>query len=323
MVNLEYVNWGGGLVALAVGLSVMYGLRLMGAFDHPIARLYRVNLARGGYIDSRGLVERLGDRFALLNRLNHDVLDIERSLGLAGIQVSPNAWILTTLAYAVAPVVVFTFIGFVAASRGVTVPVGLSLLASIFVVVMRFMDIRSRARKRIKAVNRAVEDMLMRMAIVMSSAQFSIEVTTGVLADCLLDPSLRDLLREVYTDLERPINERRSLLGKHLLNMLNRGQRLPNTSATGELYRLIGEIYQVPALVQLGETEIKVRNLGYRATEALSSIAELTLDERLSAQRMLESRSKILIALPMATMVLPLLALILGPAVVIISTTIR
>jgi hypothetical protein len=82
--------------------------------------------------------------------------------------------------------------------------------------------------------------------------------------------------------------------------------------STIELYHLIGSQYQIPMFVQLADAAATT-NVGFPEREAYTRLAVSFYRDKLGDARLRAARAKILVTLPVAGMLIPLLLLIGAP----------
>lgn len=108
-----------------------------------------------------------------------------------------------------------------------------------------------------------------------------------------------------------------------LQNLLDRGgyKRLAGSSyrSTAEKYRLIGDAYQIREFTELADAAATT-NVGVPDRVAYTRLALTVYQERLADARVHAARARILITLPIAGMLIPLLLLIGAPTFNAISS---
>ena len=76
---------------------------------------------------------------------------------------------------------------------------------------------------------------------------------------------------------------------------------------------MIGEEYQIPTFEQVADAAANA-NVGFSERETYTRLAKAIYQQRLSEAKMKAARAKILVTLPVAGMLFPLLILIGAPA---------
>ena len=94
-------------------------------------------------------------------------------------------------------------------------------------------------------------------------------------------------------------------------------QEEPNSTA--EEYRMIGDIYGIELFNRLAE-QVEAIDLGLSAEDVYLRLALSCYKSRLTESRLRVARAKVRITIPVALMLLPLLALLLIPLFFSIST---
>jgi hypothetical protein len=154
-----------------------------------------------------------------------------------------------------------------------------------------------RAARRVREdESRTLGDMLILIAVMTSARGFRLDEAVRLLSRCVNSPHLQHLIDQQAF------------------------RRLMTTSfrTTVEQYRLIGQTYQVPELVKLGDAAATA-NVGIAERDVFTRLALSVYQDRLAEARVHSSRAKILITLPVAAMLIPLLILIGAPTFSAIS----
>ncbi len=278
------------LAILVIGAWIG-GIKLLDMFTAPDARAWRRMTHLRGFATRESALERVAHRTPVLGRVQAE-LDLERLLGQANSRETPASFLARTGAISL---LTFAFVlGAAAASRAVAgnwpVPPWTALVIAGLILPISLNDLRRRARRECEASARTLGDMLMAVAVMTDSRGLQLDDAVRVMARCARDAALQDLL--------------------------DRGgfKRLAGNSflSTAEKYRLIGDAYGIRAFVDVADAAATT-NVGVPNRVAYTRLALTVYQERLADARVHAARARILITLPIAGMLIPLLLLIGAP----------
>jgi hypothetical protein len=285
------------LALLAIG-GWVGGVALLDVFVPADARAWRRMTQLRGFA-TRGLAfERAARRAPMLKRLQAE-LDLERLLGQANSSDTPAVFLARTGA-----VSLMTFALLIAATAGGRavegawpVPPWASVAIAALILPLALADLRRRSREAREASARTVGDMLMAVAVMTDSRGLQLDDAVRVMSRCACDASLHNLLDQ----------------GGY--------KRLAGSTyrSTAEKYRLIGDAYQIREFTELADAAATT-NVGVPDRVAYTRLALTVYQERLADARVRAARARILITLPIAGMLLPLLLLIGAPTFSAISS---
>lgn len=277
----------GAIVAVAAWAA---GLARLGLLTSPDVRAWRRLAALRGYATPPGRLERAAGRSAVIGRLRAE-LDLRRLLAEAD-RAETEAGFLGRVAF-------FALLTFAAAlvadttlrlgSGDFAVPPWTALLVAVGVALLGFVRLRSAARRRRERADRALGDMMMLVAILTDGRGLQLEDAVRILARCATTPDLRSLLDGGW-------------------------QRLVTTRprSTAELYRAINEQFRVPAFALVADA-LTTTNIGVGERLTYTRLAQTVYQQRLAEARMRAARARILVTLPVAGMLVPLLLLLGAP----------
>jgi hypothetical protein len=285
------------LAILALGAWVS-GVVMLDVFTAIDARAWRRMSRLRGYATRGSALERVANRAPFLRRLQAE-LDLEQLLGQANSDDSSTSFLARTAA-----ITLMSFALLLAAEAGDRaltgawpVPPWATVLFAALIPPLALSDLRRRARRAREASGRTLGDMLMTVAVMTDSRGLQLDDAVRVMSRCARDSALQDLL--------------------------DRGgfKRLARTSyrSTVEKYRLIGEAYRIREFAEIADAA-GTTNVGVPDRVAYTRLALTVYQERLADARVRAARARILITLPIAGMLVPLLLLIGAPTFHAIST---
>jgi hypothetical protein len=282
---------------LAIGAWVG-GIALLDVFTASDVRAWRRMTQLRGFATRVSAFERVARRAPLLKGLQAE-LDLERLLGQANSSDTAAAFLARTGAIALMAFAIL--IAFTAGGRalvgGWPLPPWLSVVIAGLVLPFSVVDLRRRSSETRQASARILGDMLMAIAVMTDSRGLQLDDAVRVMSRCSRDTALQ--------------------------NLLDRGgfKRLAGTAyrSTVEKYRLIADSYEIREFADLADAAATT-NVGVPDRVAYTRLALTVYQERLADARAHAARARILITLPIAGMLIPLLLLIGAPTLNAISS---
>jgi hypothetical protein len=278
------------LAMLAVGAWVG-GVVLLDVFTALDARAWRRMSQLRGYATRGSALERVVNRAPLLKRLQTE-LDLERLLGQANSDDTAASFLARTGA-----VTLMTFallLAATAAGRALDgawpAPPWAGVVVAMLIPPLALSDLRRRSRDAREASGRTLGDMLMTVAVMTDSRGLQLDDAVRVMSRCARDDALQNLLDR---------------------GGFKRLARSPYRS-TAEKYRMIGDAYRIREFGEIADAAATT-NVGVPDRVAYTRLALTVYQERLADARVRAARARILITLPIAGMLVPLLLLIGAP----------
>ncbi len=254
-------------------------------------RAWRSLSGMRGYAGPVGTFERLATRSALLGRIQKG-LDLARLLPIANYDVTPLGFIANTAVVGLIACAVFMaleMLGYFTGGSWYFPPVYV-VLVFLFVYVFAILRLQRTARSRQETADKTISDMLMMVAIMTDGRGLQVEDAVKILSRCTEDGTLQTIVDDRgWTKL---IKTHRS---------------------TAELYRMIGDAYEIPMFTMLSDALLNT-NVGLAERNTFTNLARISYERRLTEAKMNAARAKILVTIPVAGMLLPLLVLIGFPA---------
>ncbi len=286
------------VAALLAIAAWMGGVALLDVFTATDVRAWRRMTQLRGYETRASAFERAARRAPWVKRL-HAELDLERLLGQANSNDTPAAFLARTGAISL-----MTFALLIAATAGGRAleggwpaPPWAAIVIAGAVLPLSLVDLRRRADAARTASARTLGDMLMAVAVMTDSRGLQLDDAVRVMSRCARDAALQTLL--------------------------DRGgfKRLAGSSyrSTAEKYRLIGAAYRIREFAEIADAAATT-NVGVADRVAYTRLALTVYQERLADARVRAARARILITLPIAGMLIPLLLLIGAPTFNAISS---
>lgn len=277
------------VTCVLVGLWAFVLVRL-GYMTPADVRAWRRLAALRGYAPDRTRLERAADRSRTVRRLRRE-LDLRRLLAMADRPETETGFLGRTIVLAL---LAFTAVLVIDASsrlRGgdFVLPPVLAVLAAVAVVLQRFSALRSAASARRDNADRALGDMMMLVAVMTDGRGLQLEDAVRILARCTTTPDLRTLVDGGWRRLV-PVRPR----------------------STAELYTAIGHEFRVPQFTLVANA-LTTTNVGVGERDTYTRVARAVYQQRLVAARVQAARARILVTLPVAGMLLPLLLLLGAP----------
>lgn len=274
----------------AVGIWVV-GLRYLDVFTPSDVKAWRKLAGMRGYALPAGRVQKAMEKAPIVARVQAE-FDIARLLGIAGIPETALSFLMKSLAMGavaaggcLAIIAIYWIFGVDPPFPPVT-----AILFGVIPVVLRNNKLRSRARAVQKNSDKALADILTLVAIMTDGRGLQLEDAVKILSRCLTTSDLEDIVD-------------------------NRGwQRMVHEpyQTTLQLYRLIAEAFDIPMFARLSEAAANA-NVGFSERETYTRLAQAIFQGRLADARLSAARGKILVTIPVAGMLLPLLVLIGAP----------
>jgi hypothetical protein len=266
-------------------------LARLGYLTSDEVRAWRRLAALRGYAQPQTRLERAADRSAALARLREE-LDLRRLLAVADRNETETAFLGRTVLVAL---LAFTAVLVADTSSRLgsdefAVPPWVALLFAVSAVLLRFAALRAAARRRRDNADRALGDMMMLVAIMTDGRGLQVEDAVRILSRCATTSDLRTLVDGGW----------RRLISK------------PPRS-TADLYRGIGEEFRI-AQFSLVADALTTTNVGIAERDTFTRVARAVYQQRLTEARMRAARARILVTLPVAGMLIPLLLLLGAPA---------
>ncbi|MBV9099471.1 MAG: hypothetical protein JOZ46_12175 [Candidatus Dormibacteraeota bacterium] len=285
-------------VVAVVAIVVWFaGLTALDVFTPPDVRAWRRLATLRRFRTPSSRLERAVEQSPALKRLQHE-LDLQRLLAMADRRESPLSFIAKTAALTFG--VLAALLTADSLARAVIhdwpLPPWLLALAALSLIPLSLLELRRTARRTREASSRALGDMMMVLAVMTDSRGFQLDEAVATLARCESAGALAGLL------------DRRGF--ERLVSAPYR--------STIEQYRLVGDAYQIPELLQLADAA-ETAHVGISERDVYTRLALSTYRERLATARMRAARAKTLVTLPVAAMLIPLLLIIGAPAFSAIS----
>lgn len=266
------------------------GLARLGLLTSPDVRAWRRLAALRGYARPPGRLERAAGRSALIRHLREE-LDLRRLLAEADRAETEAGFIgrVAGLALLTFAVVLVVDTSLRVGGGDFAVPPWTALLLAVCATLLAFARLRSGARRRRERADRALGDMMMLVAILTHGRGLQLEDAVRMLSRCATTPDLRTLIDGGW-------------------------QRLVTTRprSTAELYRAIAEQFRVPSFALVADA-VATTNIGVSERLTYTRLAQTVYQQRLADARMRAARARILVTLPVAGMLIPLLLLLGAP----------
>jgi hypothetical protein len=285
-------------VAILVIGAWASGVLLLDLFAPADARAWqRMTHLRG--FERRGTVlQRLARKAPPLTRLQGE-LDLERLLAQAHSDETPAGFLARS--GAVALMTFAALLAVMAAGRAIEgtwpAPPWLALVIGLLIVPLSVLDLRRKVHDMQSRTARILGDTLMAVAVMTDTRGLQLDDAVRIMSRCAWDSALQDLLDH---------------------GGFKRLVRGPYRSTT-EKYRMIGEAYRIREFSNVADSAASA-NVGVSERDAYTRLALSVYQERLADARVHAARARILITLPIAGMLIPLLMLIGAPTFHAISS---
>ncbi|MGH7686007.1 MAG: hypothetical protein ACREN2_04225 [Candidatus Dormibacteria bacterium] len=287
------------LAAAAAALALWWlGITRLGLLLPEEVRAWRRLASLRGHPLPESRLERTVRRSSWLQRVQ-DELDLDRLLAQANRADSPLAFVGKTVALSllVFGLCLLSDAAFRAAGGSWPAPPWIALAFGAAVLPLSVADLHMSARRARDATARTLGDMLMQVAVITDTRGLQVHDAIRTLSRCARDPSLAGLIdQEAY---------RRLAAGPH--------------RSTVELYRAVATAYRIELLAQVADAAAST-NIGVPEREAFTHLALAVYANRLSVARSRAARAKVLVTLPVAAMLIPLLLLVAAPTFQSISS---
>jgi hypothetical protein len=275
------------------------GLIYFDAFTPADVQGWRRLAAMRGYPVARSRFEKAIREASFVKRLQEE-LDLNRLLAIAGMEETPYAFLgrIAAVSLAIFGVMLIADVSYRAWQGDWFLGIGpwICLFVGIGVYVINIYRLRARATMRRTQADRALGDSLMLVGIMTDGRGLQLEDAIRILSRCIENDSL-----------ERIVDHQgwKRLVKKPYGNTI-------------ELYRLIASEYGVPMFGQVADAAANT-NVGMAEREMFTRLSKAVYGHRLADAREKAARSKILVTLPVAGMLIPLLVLIGAPALTSIA----
>ena len=289
--------WPYALATIALVGMWIFVLAQLGYLTSADVRAWRRLAALRGYAGPQTRLERAAERSPAIRRLQ-DELDLHRLLAISGRDETDAGFLGRTVFLALLAFIVMVVIDIGSRVGGgeFVIPPPAAVLTAVAVVLLRFAALRAAARRRRDVAGRTVGDMMMLVAILTDGRGLQVEDAVRILSRCATTPDLRTLVdggwRRLITN--RPRN-------------------------TADLYRAIGEEFRIPQFVLVADA-LRATNVGIAERDTYTRVAGAVYQQRLIEARMRSARARILVTLPVAGMLVPLLLLLGAPTFQSITT---
>jgi hypothetical protein len=287
-VSASLVVAGAAAVAVVAVWAAILGR--LGYLTSSDVRAWRRLATLRGYARPHTRLERAADRSAAVRRLREE-LDLGRLLAEADRNETEAAFLgrtaFATLFTCAAALAIDTTLRL--GSGDFAVPPWVALLAAVAVPLGRFSALRRAARSRRERADRALGDMMMMVAIITDGRGLQLDDAVRILARCAATPDLRTLVDGGW---------QRLIPGR------------PRTTA--DLYRSIADQFGTPTFALVADA-LTTTNVGVAERVTYTRVAQAVYQQRLAEARVRSARARILVTLPVAGMLIPLLLLLGAP----------
>jgi hypothetical protein len=278
------------LTSVAVVLAWAAVLAHLGLFTPADVRAWRRLATMRGFARPPTRLERAAGKSAFVRRLQEE-LDLRRLLAIADRRETEGAFaarsaFVALLTFTLAIVVDTTFrIG----GGDFLVPPWIAALLAVVAILVRIVSLRDAARRRRDRAERALGDMMMLVAIVTDGRGLQLDDAVRILARCAISPDLHTLVDGGW-------------------------RRLVASSphSTVELYRSIAVEFGMPQFARVADA-LTTTNVGIAERDTYTRVAHAVYEQRLAEARTRAARARILVTLPVAGMLIPLLLLLGAP----------
>ena len=282
---------------LAVFLTFAAAIVLVVAFDllaDDSTKAWRRLAEMRGYARPRSRLEKIATRASFVRRIQES-FDLARLLAIAGRDESALAFLGKAVFTGLGAAAAILFLdGLYASTQGGWL---LGLPPYFVVVIVWFgatmimiMDLRGEVKKRRENAGKSLGDMLMLVAIMTDGRGLQLEDAVRILSRCVQDPNLEAIIDK--RGWQRVIRE-------------------PYRN-TIELFRLIGEEYGIPVFLMVADAAANA-NVGFQERDTYTRLAKTLYDHRLTEAKIKAARAKIMVTIPVAGMLFPLLILLGAP----------
>jgi hypothetical protein len=278
------------IAILAIGAWIG-GVAMLDVFTASDARAWRRMSQLRGFATRESAFVRVAGRAPLVKRLQAG-LDLERLLAQANSGDTPMIFLART--GAISLMALALLLAAAAGGRALggawPAPPWAALLVALVILPVSVLDLRARAKAARDSSSRTLGDMLMAVAVMTDSRGLQLDDAVRVMSRCARDDALQKLLDRG--------GFKRLVSGPY--------------RSTAEKYRQIGDAYQVREFGEVADAAATT-NVGVPDRLAYTRLALTVYQERLADARVRAARARILITLPIAGMLIPLLLLIGAP----------
>lgn len=285
------------LVTIALVAAWAFALGRLGYLTPSDVRAWRRLAALRGYAGPQTRLERAATRSPAIARLRKE-LDLRRLLAIADRPESDAAFLGRTafLALLTFTAVFAVDVGARVGGLDVAIAPAEAVLIAAVVVLLRFTALRTAARRRQENAGRALGDMMMLVAIMTDGRGLQVEDSVRILSRCATTGDLQTLVHGGWRRL------------------------LPTTPrSTVDLYRQIGEEFRIDAFTQVAEA-LTTTHVGIAERDTYTRVARAVYQQQLADAQVRAARARILVTLPVAGMLIPLLLLLGAPTFQSITT---
>ncbi|MGH7722838.1 MAG: hypothetical protein ACRENL_08425 [Candidatus Dormibacteria bacterium] len=289
--------WPYALAAVVLVGVWAIGIARLGLLTGADVRAWRRLAALRGYSRAPTRLERAAGRSPLLRRLR-DELDLRRLLAVADRPETDTAFLARTVLLALVTLAGALVVDTTArlGSGDYLVPPWLAALLAAGVVLLRFAALRAAARRRRDNADRALGDMMMLVAIMTDGRGLQVEDAVRILSRCARTSDLRSLVEGGW---------------RRLITAPPR--------STADLYGSIGVEFRMAQFSMVADALVTT-NVGVAERDTYTQVAKAVYQQRLTEARMRAARARILVTLPVAGMLIPLLLLLGAPTFQSITT---
>lgn len=278
------------LVAIAL-VAVWAGmLAKLGVFTPPEVRAWQRIAALRGFAQPAGRFERAAERSRVLQQLR-DELNLSRLLAEADRPETETGFISRSAFQALVGVTIVVVVDASLRLQGGDFPVPLwcAALVGAAIFLGRISALRTAAQSRRTRADHALGDMMTMVAVITDGRGLQVDDAVRILARCATRSDLHTLVDGGW-------------------------RRLVTTSprSTVDLYRAIADEYRLSRFRQVADA-MATTNVGMAERVTYTRVAQAVYQQRLVEARIHAARARILVTLPVAGMLIPLLLLLGAP----------
>ncbi len=289
--------WPYALLTVALVCAWAFALARLGYLTAADVRAWRRLAALRGYAGPQTRLQRAAERSPAIGRLREE-LDLRRLLAIADRTESDAAFLGRTAFLALLTFTALFALDVSALLRGpdLAIAPGAAVLVALLVVLVRFAALRAAARRRQDRAGRALGDMMMLVAIMTDGRGLQVEDAVRILSRCATTPDLHTLVDGGW-------------------------RRLIATTprSTVDLYRRIGEEFRIDTFTVVADA-LTTTHVGIAERDTYTRVARAVYQQRLAQAQVRAARARILVTLPVAGMLVPLLLLLGAPTFQSITT---
>jgi len=299
---------------LVAGAALVVGMWRLGVFTpRSVAAWGRIG-RHHHLTDERPLDERLGDRVPSLARFFRET-SVPRLLAIANRRESLNTWLVKVAVYVLvagAGLLLADFFASVSAGW-LPLPPLLCLVIGALFAPLSYVSLQTEARRRQDAINRAISQSLSEMAILTSAGAYTVSGALEFVARCHRDRTLLSLMADDSW-------QRLAAADDSPLALSLRPNQLMSTVT---VYERIGQAYDLQMFAELATNMRRIAEKGLVPSDVLTALSEATGKKQAADMTVRTEQARPRMALAIGLMVLPLLSLILYPAVVAIGNAFK